>query len=927
VIFELTMSARTEGPSGFSFWNNKQGVVMKNKKLTGNEIRQSYIDFFTERGHKFVRSSSLVPGGDATLLFTNAGMVQFKDVFLGTDKRDYTRATNSQKCMRVAGKHNDLEDVGQDDTHHTFFEMMGNWSFGDYYKKEAIAYAWELLTEVWKLPKNRLYATVFKDELERIPTDEEAAKFWSEQPGFSMDQLFYLGRKDLFWEMGDTGPCGPSSEIHYDLRPEEGPFTDAAILDTDRFTEFWNLVFIQYNRKDSETLDPLPSKHIDTGLGFDRVVAILQGVDSNYRTDLMFPLIEAVQNLTGHSDQEREDNFTPYRVIADHARAAAFLIADGVVPGNLGRNYVCRMIIRRGYRFGGHLDLQYAFLGKIADVVVDIYQDVYPELKQNRKIIMDTITREEEQFQKTLENATLYLEDQLDEIQNEGILSGEKAANLYTTYGMPLEITRDIARERKLDVDEEGFFQAMERHRINSSAGQALGDVGGEEVELFRELLSSLQEKDLLDSGGVAYNPYEGLSISGTVLALIKDGIITKSANEGDSVGVILPATPFYIESGGQVSDTGLISGNNWQINITDIYQPAAGMILHLGTVSKGSPTTGDEATVQVDRDRRLDIIRNHTGTHLLHAALDKIIGEHARQAGSLVAPDHLRFDFTNNQALSGDEIRAVEVEVNRRILEDHLLDITDKPIQVAIDEGARALFGEKYGDVVRTIKMGDFSYELCGGTHCQRSSQVGLFLITSESSTASGIRRIEAVTGRAAYQLVQTRFQELKTAAGYLSTGTDQVALQTKAALDIKVKAEKSRDKLAQKLALIELNQAIEKMSEIAGINLLTRIMEDTDLEIMRLAADRFRQQVPKNGVVVLGTIVDGSPRIIAAVTEDLIKKGIKAGDLIQFVAKQVGGGGGGRPGLAEAGGKDPSKLESALESVRGWIEKKQTS
>ena len=895
---------------------------MKDKKLTGNEIRQSYIDFFTERGHKFVRSSSLVPGGDSTLLFTNAGMVQFKDVFLGTDQRDYTRATNSQKCMRVAGKHNDLEDVGQDDTHHTFFEMMGNWSFGDYYKKEAIAYAWELLTEVWKMPKDRLYATVFKDELGEIPTDEEAAKYWLEQPGFEKDHLFYQGRKDIFWEMGDTGPCGPSSEIHFDLRPEDGPFTDAAVLDTDRFLEFWNLVFIQYNRKDPATLEPLPSKHVDTGLGFDRVVALLQGKNSTYRTDLMFPLIEAVQKLTGHTDQEREDNFTPYRVIADHARAAAFLIADGVVPGNLGRNYVCRMIIRRGNRFGGHLDLESTFLAKIASVVIDLYQAAYPELKQNRKIILDTITREEEQFQKTLENATLQLEDLLDEIQDEGILSGEKAANLYTTYGMPLEITRDIAKERNLDVDEEGFFQAMEIHRINSGAGQAMGDVGGEEVELYRGLLSSLQENDQLDSGGVAYNPYEELSVSGTVLALIKNGIITDSVKKGDSVGVVLPATPFYIESGGQVSDTGKISGKDWQIDISNIYQPAAGMIVHLGKVSEGSPTTGVGALAQVDRERRLDIIRNHTGTHLLHAALDKIIGEHARQAGSLVAPDHLRFDFTHNQALSEAEVRAIESEVNRRILEDHLLNIKHKSIQEAIDGGARALFGEKYGDVVRTIKMGDFSYELCGGTHCERSSQVGIFLITSESSTAAGIRRIEAVTGRGAYQLVQTRFQELKTAAGYLSTGPDQVALQTKTALDINKKIEKSRDKLSQKLALIELNQALENMQDIAGISLLTQIMEDSDLEIMRLTADHFRQRVPENGVVVLGAVIDGSPRMIAAVTEDLIKKGIKAGDLIQFVAAQVGGGGGGRPGLAEAGGKDPSQLETALASVGGWIE-----
>jgi len=897
---------------------------MKGKKLTGNEVRQSYIDFFADKGHKFVRSSSLVPGGDATLLFTNAGMVQFKDVFLGTDQRDYTRATNSQKCMRVAGKHNDLEDVGQDDTHHTFFEMMGNWSFGDYYKEEAIKYAWELLTEVWKMDKDRLFVTVFEDELGQIPTDDEATKHWSDQPGFSKERLFYMGRKDNFWEMGDTGPCGPCSEVHYDLRPEDGPVTDKYLLDTDRFTEIWNLVFIQYNRKSPEKLDPLPSKHVDTGLGLERVAAILQEKDSNYRTDLLLPIIEAVQELTGDSDLERDEKFTPYRVIADHARAATFLIADGVVPGNLGRNYVCRMIIRRGYRFGGHLDLHSAFLGKISSVVVDLYQDAYPELKQNRKTIIDTITSEEKQFQKTLEKATVHLEDLLDNVQKEGILSGEEAANLYTTYGMPLEITRDIAKERGLDVEEEGFHQAMERHRIDSGGGQAMGDIGGEDVEFYRDLLLSLQEKNILDSNGVESDPYEKLSSSGNVLALVKNGKLTKTAKKGDPVGVVLPFTPFYIEAGGQVSDTGVVSGDDWQIDVEDIIQPAAGMIVHLGKVTNGSVTVGDSAIIQVDQKRRKDIIRNHTATHLLHAALDKVIGEHARQAGSLVAPDYLRFDFTHNQALSEDEIKAVEEEVNQRILEDHPLDITHKPIQEAIDEGARALFGEKYGDVVRTIRMGDFSHELCGGTHCQRSSQVGLFLITGESSTAAGIRRIEAVTGSTAYKLVQHRFNELKTTAGYLSTGPDQVADQTKAALEIGKKAEKAREKLAQKLAMIELSQALETLQEVSEVNLLTRIMKDTDLDTMRRAADRFRQQVPVMGVIVLGAVIDGSPRMIAAVTEDLIKKGIKAGDLIQFVAKQVGGGGGGRPGLAEAGGKDPSKLEPALKSVNKWIKDK---
>ncbi|RLD00586.1 MAG: alanine--tRNA ligase [Chloroflexi bacterium] len=897
---------------------------MMNTKMTGNEIRQSYIDFFISKGHKFVRSSSLVPGGDATLLFTNAGMVQFKDVFLGTDQRDYKRATNSQKCMRVAGKHNDLEDVGQDDSHHTFFEMMGNWSFGDYYKKEAITYAWELLTEVWKLPKERLYATVFEDELEQIPTDTEAVEHWAKQDGFSLDRLFYLGRKENFWEMGETGPCGPCSEIHYDLRPEEGPVTDKKVLDTDRFTEIWNLVFIQYNRKGPEKLDPLPSKHVDTGLGLDRVVAILQEKDSNYRTDLLLPLVEAVQELTGHTDQERDQNFTPYRVIADHARAAAFLIADGVVPGNMGRNYVCRMIIRRGYRFGGQLELHTPFLALVAGVAIDIYQEAYPELAQSRKIILDTITREEEQFQHTLDNATLHLEALLDGLKPGEILSGSDTGNLYTTYGLPLEISRDIARERGYEVDETGFRQAMEEHRLNSGAGGVMGDMGGEEVELFQALLRKLQGDGELDSGGVSYNPYGDLSIEGKVLALIKDGKITPSVKAGDQVQVVLPVTVFYMEAGGQVSDTGTIHGEGWSIQVEDIYQPAAGIIVHQGTVQNGSPKTGDLSVAEVDQARRRDIMRNHTGTHLLHAALDKVIGEHARQAGSLVAPDHLRFDFTHNQALSQDELLAVEEEVNRRIMEDHPLLITHRPLQEAVDGGARALFGEKYGDVVRTIKMGDFSYELCGGTHCERSSDVGLFLITSEGSAAAGIRRIEAVTGREAYRLVQSRFKEMRDAAAILSTGPDNLASQVQASVNLLKKAEKTRDKLLRKLAVIELKTALDNLQQIGNVNLLTCILEDADLDTLRLVADRFRQQVPERGIVVLATVIDGSPRLIAAVTEDLVKEGFKAGDLIKFAAKQVGGGGGGRPGLAEAGGKDPDKLQEALDSVPGWIEKK---
>lgn len=890
---------------------------------TGNEVRQSFIDFFKDKGHKFVKSASLVPGGDSTLLFTNAGMVQFKDVFLGTEERDYNRAVNSQKCMRVAGKHNDLDDVGRDDTHHTFFEMLGNWSFGDYYKKEAITWAWELLTEVWGLPKEHLYATVFEDEKGEIPTDEDAVRFWEEQPGFNPSHIFFQGRKENFWEMGDTGPCGPCSEIHIDLHPDRGPVTKKETINSERFVELWNLVFIQYNRKGPETLEPLPETHVDTGMGFERMVAVLQDAGSNYKTDLFLPLLKATQELTGESDQERDRHITPYRVIADHARAAAFLIADGVVPGNLGRNYVCRMIIRRAFRFGGHLGLHRPFLAEIARPVIENYQHAYPELARNEKIILNTITREEEQFQQTLENATYQLMDLLEDLEAEGkeTLAGEEAAHLYTTYGMPLEITRDIARERGLEVDEAGFNEAMEQHRIASGKGESMGDVGGKEVELYRKLLKSLQEEGKLDSEGVVYDPYHELEFSGEVLALVQNGEPVDEVQAGQDVSVVVPETPFYLEAGGQVADTGMIKNQQWQIEIQDVYQPAAGMIVHVGQVREGSPAVGDHARVIVDQQRRRDIMRNHTGTHLLHAALDKVLGEHARQAGSLVAPDRLRFDFTHSQPLSDEELRSIEAEVNRRILENHHLRIKHKPLEQAIDEGARALFGEKYGETVRTVKMGDFSYELCGGTHCKSSGDVGFFLIISEGSAAAGIRRIEAVTGRKAYQLVQKRFQELKQAASYLSTSMDQVAKQTKSTLDKLEETQDLLESLRKKLAYIELSRSFDQTTETNGVQILAVTLEDADMEALRQMADRFRQQYPQRSVAVLATVIDGSPRLIATATEDLVEQGLQANELVQYVARQVGGGGGGRPTMAQAGGTDPEKLKEALDSVNTWV------
>ncbi len=910
------------------------------KTWKGKEIRQSFIDFFINKAaHTFVRSSPLVPGGDSTLLFTNAGMVQFKDIFLGKEKRPYKRAVSSQKCLRVAGKHNDLEDVGQDDTHHTFFEMLGNWSFGDYYKKEAITWAWELLTEVWGIPKERLFTTVFKDELDQIPTDNEAAEYWYQQPGFFPSHLFYLGRKDNFWEMAETGPCGPCSEIHYDLNPQAGTVT-AVMLDTDRFVELWNLVFIQYNRLNESELEPLPERHIDTGMGLDRIVSILQGVGSNYRSDLFWPLIQATQGITEHSELEIEENFTSYRVIADHARASAFLIADGVVPGNLGRNYICRMIIRRAYRFAGKIGIHQPFLARVALTVVQLYGETYPELVRNQETILETITREEEQFQKTLEKATDYLESTFDLLEKEGKrnLTGAQAADIYTTYGMPLEITRDIAQERGFLVNEAGFAEAMEEHRRASGAGKAMGELNGEDVDVYRQIFSDLQKNGVIPPEGVLDNPYQepdNLILDSKILAIIKDSCPVNSISPGDEVEIILPETIFYIESGGQVSDTGMITARkeqtegepNFVIKVTGTRKPAAGIITHTGIVVRGNPKVGDLVTANVDRRRRKNIMRNHTATHLLHAALREILGKHARQAGSLVAPDRLRFDFTHPEALTSTEINEIEYYVNDKILSNFPLHTAYRPLEEALEDGAIALFGEKYASEVRNIKIGDakpFSNELCGGTHVDNTADIGSFIITSESSVAAGIRRIEAVTGREAYNLIQQRFQILEEVCTLLGTRPQQlVEVSNNLTNELKTKTKQLSD-LQTNLVIHNFDQALSRTIKVKDVDLLTIKFQDVDVDSLRLLSDRFRQYYPENGVVVLASIVNDRPSIIAAVTENLVKRGVKAGDLAGFVAKLLGGGGGGKSTIAQAGGKDVAKVDEALTRVTGWLEEK---
>ena len=906
------------------------------KPKTGAEIRQSFIDFFKSKEHTFVQSSSLVPGGDATLLFTNAGMVQFKAVFLGTDNRPYTRAVNSQKCMRVAGKHNDLQDVGKDDYHHTFFEMLGNWSFGDYYKKEAISWAWELLTKEWGIDPKILYTSVFKDDKGDLPTDEDAATFWKEQPEMDPSHVLYFGRKDNFWEMAETGPCGPCSEIHIDRGPaacdKQGVPGHVCKVNGDcsRFLEIWNLVFIQYNRVSLTQFDPLPATHVDTGMGFERIVSILENKNSNYRTDLLYPAIDKIRTLANKTVEEMDKDFTPYRVIADHTRAVTFLIADGVVPGNMGRNYVCRMIVRRAARFGTKIGLNEPFMAKVAEVVINEYGEAYPELEKNRATILDNLTREEKRFARTVEAGLGYLNDLIDGMKKSGskVLDGKEAFELYATHGLPLELTRDILKEQDLDVDEPGFKEAMEEHKVQSGAGKAMGSQGGENVELYSAALEKCVAQKEVSAKGVEYNPYEWLNVEGKVIGLISGGEIVESASTDEEVEVMVPKTGFYVESGGQVGDSGWIAAadGSWEIEVNEARKPATGVIIHVGTVTRGTVKLGDQANVVVDAQRRMDIMRNHTATHLLHAELHKVIGDHARQAGSLVAPDRLRFDFTHHEAIPVEKLDQIEAGVNQAILEEHPLSIKSKGLKEAMEEGAMALFGEKYGEVVRTVTIDPqkpVSYELCGGTHVENTGDIGSFLILSEGSAAAGIRRIEAVTGRAAFEIIQERGKALRKSARMLTTTLYDVPEKITGLMDHQEDLRKELTELRQQLVKMEFEKQLNAVKLVNGVPVLAAALKEADNDSLRSMTDIFREKNP-SGVVALGAVVNERPTIICAVTEDLVKLGLNAGDIVKAVAGIMGGSGDGRPVLAQAGGKDAAKLSEALDQVIPFIESK---
>jgi len=901
--------------------------------MTSAEIRQAFLDFFASKDHTIVPSDSLVPGDDPTLLFTNAGMNQFKNIFLGLERREYTRAADTQKCMRVSGKHNDLEDVGPSPYHHTFFEMLGNWSFGDYYKKEAIAWAWELLTEIWSLPKAQLWATVFEDDKGDLGRDEEATGYWKTMTDINPDQILYFGRKDNFWEMGDTGPCGPCSEIHLDRGPafcdlRDDPDHRCAVNgDCKRFIELWNLVFIQYDRHQDGSLDELPAKHVDTGMGFERITTVLQGASSNYETDLFTPIMARTQELLGHSDAQRQANIVPYRVIADHGRAITFLIGDGVRPGNEGREYVLRMILRRAARFGKKIGFEGPFLAEIAQVVIDEMGSYFTELQTRREFILTTITEEEERFLHTLDVGLARLDRVMADLSARGqtVVPGKEAFVLWSQDGVPLDVTRDIAEEGGFTVDEAGFHEAMEEHRKISSASQLFG-LAGEGLEVYSQLLDELKADGSLGTEGVEHVYAENTVSDTQVVAILREGQVVASVEEGDEVEVVLAATPFYVESGGQVSDTGFIArygGDGtleWKVDVTDARRPVPGLIVHVGQVVEGQPKVGDGARAEVDQMRRWDIARNHTATHLLHKALRSLLGEHVQQAGSLVAPDRLRFDFTHSKLVTQEQLDAIQQAVNDYILANYPVRAVHTDYKEAVAGGAIALFGEKYGEQVRVMKTGDpddpISQELCGGTHVNWTSQIGLFQIVSESSIGAGLRRIEAVTGREAQRLVQEYVNKLRISAAYLDAPMDEVDRKVLALLDEVRSSQKEAVRLRREIARRDFEGLLSQTKDVKGVKVLAAQVDADTMETLREMSDWFRDRLG-SGVIVLGAAMDGRPGFVAAVTPDLVERGLHAGHLVKAVAQVVGGGGGGKPTLAQAGGRDVSKVGDALQIV----------
>ncbi len=868
------------------------------------EIRQQFLDFFASKGHQVVASSSLVPHGDPTLLFTNAGMNQFKDVFLGFDKRPYTRATTSQKCVRAGGKHNDLENVGYTARHHTFFEMLGNFSFGDYFKEDAIKYAWELLTEVYKLPKDKLTVTVYAD-------DDEAYDIWANQIGVPKERIIRIGdnkgaryASDNFWMMGDTGPCGPCTEIFYDHGEHiwGGP-PGSPNEDGDRFIEIWNNVFMQFNRDEAGVMHPLPKPSVDTGMGLERISAVLQHVHANYEIDLFQALIAAAARETKTSDLENPS----LKVLADHIRACSFLIADGVIPGNEGRGYVLRRIIRRAIRHGYKLGARAAFFHKIVADLVAQMGEAYPELKETQSRVTEVLKQEEDRFFETIENGMAILETELAEMSKAGntTFNGETAFKLHDTYGFPLDLTADICRERNVTVDSAAFDKAMSRQKEQArSAGKF-------------KMATNLE----YDGEATQFQGYDHLETKATVLALYKEGAAVKELNEGDLGVVVLNETPFYAESGGQIGDCGELKSSNGIFAVEDTLKIQASVFGHHGVLSTGKLSVGDSLQARVNKQARSSTMRNHSATHLMHKALREVLGEHVQQKGSLVDTDKTRFDFVHNAPMTDDEIASVERIVNAEILENAQTQARVMDIESAQKTGAMMLFGEKYGDEVRVLDIGT-SRELCGGTHVSRTGDIGLFKITSESGVAAGVRRLEASTGNNALALVQNQQTLVSHLARELKTPEHELTIKISQLLDSQKSLEKELARLKSKLASSQGDEIADQATEINGVKVLAALLEGADANALRETMDKLKDKL-KSAAIVLASVNDGKVSIAAGVTQDLIAK-LKAGDLANHVASQVGGKGGGKPDMAMAGGTDPSQLPQALASVQAWVQQK---
>ncbi|PLX98736.1 MAG: alanine--tRNA ligase [Desulfuromonas sp.] len=870
--------------------------------MTGNEIRARFLKYFEDRGHTVVSSSSLVPHNDPTLLFTNAGMNQFKDCFLGDEKRDYVRATTSQKCVRAGGKHNDLENVGRTARHHTFFEMLGNFSFGDYFKKEAIAYAWEFLTKEMQLDIDRLYVSVYTD-------DDEAADIWHKQEGVPRERI-YRFEEDNFWSMGDTGPCGPCSEIFYDNGPEVGcDSPDCEVgCDCDRFMEIWNNVFMQFDRQPGGELIPLPKPAVDTGMGLERLSTVMQKVHSNYDTDLLRDIIAYIEELSGKTYGGNEENDVSMRVMADHSRATAYLIADGVLPSNEGRGYVLRRIMRRAMRHAKMLGFENPVLFKTAGFVLDFMAKAYPTEAARKDFVAKVVQNEEERFIQTLGNGLRILQDEVARLAENGekTIPGETVFKLYDTYGFPVDLTADIVEKDGYSLDEEGFETCMDAQR--AKAREHWKGSGEEKVSTIY--------KQLVEKGvKTCFSGYEKLVDQGEVLALIRQGELTDEAVCGETVEVITAATPCYGESGGQVGDHGELTTAEATLRITDTRKPLENLIVHVCEVVTGAIKVGATAEIKVDVDRRQRTVLNHTATHLLQAAMQKILGDHVKQAGSLVTPERLRFDFTHFSPVTPSELLAIEEEVNTQIRVNADVGSREMAAADAQAAGAMALFGEKYGDVVRVINVGDYSMELCGGTHAEAAGDIGLFRIISEGGIAAGVRRIEAVTGAAALALVQQQQQTLQRLADLVKSDPQKLEQRVEKMLEQQKELEKELARLQDKVNAARSGELLNQAQDIAGVNLLAVKVPGVDGKGLREFSDQLRDKLG-SGVLVLVAEADGKVALLVAVTKDLTAK-VKAGDLIKPLAAIVGGRGGGKPELAQAGGADVAKIEALLQAA----------